>query len=631
MAENNNKARKTDDMPSENQDAQQGVSFGNPLHDAAHTQTDNTFKQEPVLFLENLDDTAQTDPGQTVEEGAEAQSAAAENGTEEQDAKKAKKKAKKEAKRKEKEAETELTPIAESVVQIGTAKGVETMFRNAFRTEMELLALAATKANIMISLNGFIVSALMISGAFIFSTSPEFLVPAGIFMATAASSIVFALLSASPERMGKLRATAEWLKDVFKRKASLKDFKARVFEPEAHYIDETPNILIYEDRVKISKERYWEMMQDIMADREQVYKKMSDELYWLGQLANKQFKYLNMSYAAFRWGLLVSVLAFIAIKTLPSVVPSMQASKAAAELSKVGINSFQGLYEPSAVQQLPDGRLLVVEDEHSRAASIVSFKPDGSLEENETADTRIVRGFKRKLSDLEGLTMDNDGYIYAITSHSRNREGVRRPDREHFIRFKIRGNDVVELSSFNGLVDILENSEQVEQIIRNKIGTMLDFKTVNIEGLAYDPVKNRLLLGFRDPEFSDKSMVLYIDNPKEMFAENAQPNFTDVAFLDIKGGGIRSLNYDPVQKAFVLTNEVKDEKGKKFPQFWVWSGEPNAAPKSIDLPNMNLMTNVEAVDSVKINGQNRLIFMSDDGDATKNIGGKYMIVEYEKF
>lgn len=42
---------------------------------------------------------------------------------------------------------------------------------------------------------------------------------------------------------------------------------------EAHYIDETPNILIYEDRVKISKDRYWEMMQDIMADREQVYKR----------------------------------------------------------------------------------------------------------------------------------------------------------------------------------------------------------------------------------------------------------------------------------------------------------------------------------------------------------------------
>ena len=43
------------------------------------------------------------------------------------------------------------------------------------------------------------------------------------------------------------------------------------------------------------------------------------------------------------------------------------------------------------------------------------------------------------------------------------------------------------------------------------------------------------------------------------------------------------------------------------------------------------MVNVEAIDSVKVNGQSRLILMSDDGDATKNIGGKYMLVEYDKF
>ena len=72
---------------------------------------------------------------------------------------------------------------------LGMNKGVETMFRNAVRLEMELLALAATKANIMISLNGFIVSALMISGAFIFSSSPEFLIPASTTETAVASGI----------------------------------------------------------------------------------------------------------------------------------------------------------------------------------------------------------------------------------------------------------------------------------------------------------------------------------------------------------------------------------------------------------------------------------------------------------
>lgn len=516
----------------------------------------------------------------------------------------------------------------EEIVPIGTAKGVETMFRNAFRTEMELLALAATKANIMISLNGFIVSALMISGAFVFASSPEFLVPAGIFMFTAATSIVFALLSASPDRAGKIRSILDWFSDWRKGRAKLKDLKSRVVRPEGHFFGETPNILIYEDRVKISKDRYWRMMQDIMADREQVYHKMSDELYWLGLMANKQFKYLNMSYAAFRWGLLASVLAFVGVKTLPNIIPAMQQNKQEAELKSFGIYTFKGVYEPSAVQQLSDGRLLIMEDEATRAASILSFAADGTLSEDDAADSRLTRGFKRKLSDLEGLTRDPDGYIYAITSHAVNKEGQRRPDREHLLRFKVQGHDVRELSYFDKLTDTLEQSAQVKELFKSKIGTTLDFKTINIEGLAFDPNKKQLLLGLRDPEFNERSIVLYIDNPKAVFEEKAEPNFVDAAFLDIKGGGIRSLNYDPVLKAFIMTNEVKDDDGSKYSQLWTWSGDPNAPAKPIPLPNLRHMTNVEAIDSIKVNGQPRLILMSDEGDATKKLTAKYMLVDY---
>ena len=344
------------------------------------------------------------------------------------EAKKAKKAARKAAKLKAlKEEWAREAGVAAPPAPMGTAKGVETMFRNAFRTEMELLALAATKANIMISLNGFIVSALMVSGAFIFSSSPEFLVPAGIFMLTAAASIVCALLSASPERVGRLQATWRWLKDVFRRKARLRDFKARVsHNPTVHFFGDSPNILIYEDRAKIPKDRYWQMMQDIMNDREQIYYRMSEELYWLGLMADKQFKFLHMSYVVFRWGLLASVIAFTVVKTLPSVIPAMQAQKQAAHLQTLGINVFKSLYEPSAVQQLPDGRILVVEDEPTRAASILTIEPDGSLREDEALDTRIIRDFRRKLNDLEALTRDSDGYIYAITSHSPNRNGQHR-------------------------------------------------------------------------------------------------------------------------------------------------------------------------------------------------------------
>ena len=481
----------------------------------------------------------------------------------------------------------------------------------------------------MISLNGFIVSALMVSGAFIFSSSPEFLVPAGIFMLTAAASIVCALLSASPERVGRLQETWRWLKDVFRRKARLRDFKARVsHNPTVHFFGDSPNILIYEDRAKIPKDRYWQMMQDIMNDREQIYYRMSEELYWLGLMADKQFKFLHMSYVVFRWGLLASVIAFTVVKTLPSVIPAMQAQKQAAHLQTLGINVFKSLYEPSAVQQLPDGRILVVEDEPTRAASILTIEPDGSLREDEALDTRIIRDFRRKLNDLEALTRDSDGYIYAITSHSPNRNGQRRPDREHFLRFRIQGSDIQQLESYSGLIDDLKNSSELKELIKAKTGTELDFRNTNIEGLAFDPRKNRLMLGFRDPEFNELALVVSIDNPKDMFEKRVPPHFVSVAFLDIKGGGIRSMNYDPVLKSFILANEVKDDDGTKFSQLWTWSGNPNDAPKAIPLPNLRYLSNVEAVDSVVINGQHRLLLMGDEGDAKKNLPAKYMVVDY---
>ena len=514
---------------------------------------------------------------------------------------------------------------------LGTNKGVETMFRNAVRSEMELLALAATKANIMISLNGFIVSALMISGAFIFSSSPEFLIPASTFMITAAASIVFALLSASPDRIGKMQAARTWVKDFFRGRAKLRDLKTRLSSTETRFFSGSqPNILIYEDRVKVQKDQYWEMMQEIMGDRKQVYQKMSDHLYWLGLLADKQFKYINLSYAVFRWGLLASLAAFIGVKTLPSLLTKPAANNVA-ELRSLGINMFNGVYEPSAVQQLPDGKLLIAEDEPNHAFSIVSIDPSGRFVEDEALDTRVITGFKRRLSDLEALARDDEGFIYALTSHSRTRKGNRSPDREHLMRFKIQDGNVLGLTSYDNLTQVLETDKKLHDLIRERTKAEVAFEEINIEGMAFDPVKKRLVLGFRDPEFNNMALVAFISNPKDVFERNAKPEFDEVTILDIDGGGIRSLNYDPVLKSYVIANEVKDENGQKFSQLWTWSGNPTDEPQKISLPNLQHITNVEAVDSITVNGKPQMILMGDEGNASQKITAKYMVVDYSQF
>ena len=596
-----------------------------PLNDSAATESQqdvdfwdhnqNGVSENEVEVVADEVEIQEAVEGQDVVEHPEMPS--------EKNEKKAKRK-KDKAKKKKNKAEDLNAPDL-----LGTNKGVETMFRNAVRSEMELLALAATKANIMISLNGFIVSALMISGAFIFSSSPEFLIPASTFMITAAASIVFALLSASPERIGKMQAARTWLKDFVRGRSKLRDLKTRLSSTETRFFGGSqPNILIYEDRVKLQKDKYWEMMQEIMGDRKQIYEKMSDHLYWLGLLADKQFKYINLSYAVFRWGLLASLLAFIGVKTLPSLL--MPPANNAAELRSLGINMFNGVFEPSALQQLPDGKLLIAEDEPNHAFSIISIDKTGRFVEDEALNTRVITGFKRRLSDLEALARDDEGFIYALTSHSRTRKGNRSPDREHLMRFKIQDGNVLGLTSYDNLTQVLETDHKLHDLIRERTKAEVSFEEINIEGMAFDPVKKRLVLGFRDPEFNNMALVAFISNPKDVFERNAKPEFDEVAVIDIDGGGIRSLNYDPVLKTYVIANEVKDENGQKFSQLWTWSGNPTDEPQKISLPNLQHITNVEAVDSITVNGKPQMILMGDEGNASQKITAKYMLVDYSQ-
>ena len=189
------------------EDAEEAFDKGEGALKAKETlKTEETVKTEDVAKAEETLKVEEAMEPETADHQQDdnAEEVAANNiipegiGTSSENSKKKKKDKKDKAKRKNQAAGLSAPDL------LGTNKGVETMFRNAVRSEMELLALAATKANIMISLNGFIVSALMISGAFIFSSSPEFLIPASTFMITAAASIVFALLSASPDRIGKM-------------------------------------------------------------------------------------------------------------------------------------------------------------------------------------------------------------------------------------------------------------------------------------------------------------------------------------------------------------------------------------------------------------------------------------------
>ena len=511
--------------------------------------------------------------------------------------------------------------------EFGSAKGIETMFRSAYRAQLDLIALAATKANIMISLNGFIVSVLMVSGAFIYATVPVFLPPAIIFLITSAISIYFALWAASPGSAPEYAKLFRWVRNFLTGKAAFSEIKDCVDTRPQKFIDGESNILVFEDFAKLSKEEYLVRMRALLSDHGKVYETMSDQLYWLGNIADKKFKMLRSSYAVFRWGIILSILMFLVVKLSVFLITPPPETAPVSQAAGFGLSTFDHIYEPSGVEQLPDGRLVIIEDEPSRALRIASLREDGSIMENRILDELLIKSFRRKLDDLEGVTVDNDGYAYAITSHSRTGKGKGQRNREQLIRFRMEGSKLVEHELYLGLGEYIENTGLLERAARTKQKGKLD---INIEALSFDKDKQRLLIGFRDPQIDGKSVIAVLENPHGIFENDEKPRISDdLILLDLDGGGIRSLVYDPYLEGYLLTNEVTvGKKKKKQSRVWYWDGVAGHDPQSVDLPGMIDMTNLEGITPVTFAGKHRILIISDDGNAQKKDPAHYILLDY---
>ncbi len=174
-------------------------------------------------------------------------------------------------------------------LDVGTSRGIESMLRNSYRAQLAMIALAARKANIMISVNGFLLSLLTVGSAYVLTSAPYLLIPSGIFLVTCITAILFAVLAARPQRVDSSRTR-------------LKDFRK-----------ERADLLVFEQFSNLSKEDHMAVMLEMMGDKERVYRSMVAHLHFLGQSANRRFETLRISYNAFIIGLIASCVALAAV------------------------------------------------------------------------------------------------------------------------------------------------------------------------------------------------------------------------------------------------------------------------------------------------------------------------------
>lgn len=287
-----------------------------------------------------------------------------------------------------------------------------------------------------------------------------------------------------------------------------------------------------------------------------------------------------------------------------------------------------GLYEPSAIQQLPDGRFLVVEDEKEHPFSIVAIGADGLVKHTPLNPGWFESGkpFWR-LDDLEGLTLDSLGFLYAVTSHSREENGDEKKSRDKLVRFQIEGERVVAPLVVGGLKRALVAAHALLATAA-EIEDAKSAAGLNIEALEITPDRQRLLVGFRSPLQDGHALIASVENAVAIFESGAPPQVSPVLqALDLGGQGIRGMSYIASLDGYLVISGPVTREKDDF-RLWFWSGQPGAPAHRVSIPGLRGLERAEGLSPALMeDGARRLVIVSDDGDRKQGRSAHFALVD----
>ena len=183
-----------------------------------------------------------------------------------------------------------LSPADQALKELGTKRGIETLFRSSYRVNMDLSALADAKANIMISVNGLIISILIASIAPGAERNPWLLIPTSLFLLGCLVSLVFAVLGAMPR------------------------VQSNVITPEVALRDRK-NLLFFGNFSHMSEGEFVGALKEVVMDSTLTYEMMMKDIYGVGSVLQKKYRMLKKSYIAFLVALVVGVVGFVGVFT----------------------------------------------------------------------------------------------------------------------------------------------------------------------------------------------------------------------------------------------------------------------------------------------------------------------------
>jgi hypothetical protein len=231
-----------------------------------------------------------------------------------------------------------------------------------------------------------------------------------------------------------------------------------------------------------------------------------------------------------------------------------------------------GTFEASGVVHVPgsDG-VLFVDDDHPNEVFFMRLGQD----RKQAGGITPVK-LSASIIDLEGITTDG-AHFYVVGSQSKpvgsELEGLAR------FKFDAQAQRVGETQSISGLKSFL--ADNVDEL-RGMQNRSYEDGGINVEGVAWDPNRKRLLLGLRSPLVDGQALVvpLKLRDPQGSFSrDNVEVESRTAIRLPLNGAGIRSIEYDDLRKTFRLITGAGPNSEKMDFKLWEWNG--NGEPSTL--------------------------------------------------
>ncbi|MGK9128010.1 DUF5706 domain-containing protein [Olivibacter sp. SA151] len=167
-------------------------------------------------------------------------------------------------------------------------RGIETMFRVTSTNNQRLSDMADNKSNILITVNSIILSVIIALLLRKLDSNEHLVLPTFVLLAVSLSTMVVAIL-----------ATRPYIPNGIFSAEDMKEKKV--------------NLLFFGNFYRMGLQEYNEGMRTVMEDRDFLYGTLIKDVYSQGVVLGRKYRLLRIAYNIFMYGLIASVLSFIAV------------------------------------------------------------------------------------------------------------------------------------------------------------------------------------------------------------------------------------------------------------------------------------------------------------------------------